>query len=67
VVPSWQAAVSFLVVQQQACTVLLPLELKQHQWKSGKKQLIFTVVNRNALVVSDKVHQNLNTKVICSI
>ena len=61
VVMSWCAAVSFPLVLQQVCTVLLPHE--QHYWKSGRKQFSFTVVNRSVLVVSN-THRNLNTKVI---
>jgi len=61
VVMSWCAAVSFLVVLQQVCTVLLPHE--QHYWKSGRKQFSHTVVNRNVMVVAN-TRQNLNTKVI---
>jgi len=59
VVMIWCATVSFPVMLQQVCTVLLPHE--QHYWKSGRKQFSLTVVNRNVLVVS-YTHQNVNTK-----
>jgi hypothetical protein len=61
VVMSWRAAVSFPVVLQQVCTVLLAHE--QHYWKSGREQFSLTVVNRNVMVVSN-TRQNLNIKVI---
>jgi hypothetical protein len=64
VVMSRCAAVSFPVVLQQVCIVLLLDE--QHYWKTGRKQFSLTVVNRYVTAVLN-TRQNLNTKVTHSV